>query len=76
MLKVSGVYIPFNETKGIYIKDSIRPEYQRNIRDGSLNSLVWEWDPYVPIMCNGPHEMMYQTQEQYFCGCKYFTVTI
>jgi len=41
MLKVSGVYIPFNETKGIYIKDSIRPEYQRNIRDGSLNSLVW-----------------------------------
>jgi hypothetical protein len=70
MLKTAAVYLPFNMTFGHFFKDAIRPEYQVNIRDGSSTDYVWEWDPMVPIMCNGPHEVFLLAHEQYHCGCK------
>ena len=50
MLKIAGIYMPFNESFGNYIGDLQRPETQINLQ-ASPNNIVWEWDPFVARIC-------------------------
>ncbi|TNV71382.1 hypothetical protein FGO68_gene607 [Halteria grandinella] len=66
---ISGVQIPFNESYGNYIYDIKRgPAGVFNLRDTSQSDLVWEWDPYVPVMCDGPDIAFLTTNYQLYCG--------